>query len=429
MKAIYKQSKGDVLRCFTIVLMSLIYVGEKPLRGEEGIVDLPILIIDTLEELIPGFEPSLITSARIISKELINLRYVDGDQIYEVSLTSSGELLQLSKSVPDQGKLAFLEISAGVDIGIRRLPLRILQSLKHRFPGIYIERLQAIEQRDHRRRMFRIEATHLGSHLDLVLDKHGDVVELSLDSDSDGISDAEEITKGLDRKNEDTDRDGFPDGIERDFHGNPAEAKRTPALLKLCHDCETRVVIITAQTFKGKAFCIEVSESGKPGSWVRLGEAIPGDGEAHDFSIPSDGECRMTMFRLGISDEQGGARVRKDGGADESGDCLVPANLVGREIMVGDGKRLFFNKLNKGQLIEDTDNGMIVTPFSYTFRRSGHCKARVVLTFSVRAGFQTTIYNLTFTADGDSGVFAASEYERGSIEDRFDGTFTISMNP
>lgn len=72
---------------------------------------------------------------------------------------------------------------------------------------------------------------------------------------------------------------------------------------------------------------------------------------------------------------------------------------------------------------------MIVTPFSYTFRRSGHCKAKVVLTFSVRVGFQTTVYNLTFTAEGDAGIFVASEYERGNIEDRFDGTFTISMNP
>ena len=84
---------------------------------------------------------------------------------------------------------------------------------------------------------------------------------------------------------------------------------------------------------------------------------------------------------------------------------------------------------NRGQLIEETARGIIYTQFSYTFRRSGHCKAKVVLTISAIAGFQTTVYNLTFTAEGDSGIFDASAYERGNIEDRFEGNFAITMNP
>ena len=428
MRANQINSKSVSKRYFTVVLMALFLLNGNFLRADD-IENLPIEVVEALEELIPSFDPAMIASVNIASKELIHLECVAEEQLYELSLTIAGELLRMRRSFPDQEKRPFLDIQSGTDIGIRRLPQRILHALKHRFAGIIIERVQAIEQRDHRRRMFRIEAEHMGSRLDLVVKKDGIVVEFSLDSDRDGISDVDELAKGLDRHNDDTDNDGFPDGVENDFLGNPADATRIPTLLKLCHECETKVVVITAQTFRGSDFTIEVSETGKPGDWVRLGESISGDGETHDFSMPSDGACRMTMFRLGISKQEGGARVRKDGGADDSGECLVPEKLIGREIIVGDGKRLFFNKGHKGQLIEDGNNGMIVTPFSYTFRRSGHCKAKVVLTFSVRVGFQTTVYNLTFTAEGDAGIFVASEYERGNIEDRFDGTFTISMNP
>ena len=428
MKLRHEQLESAARRCFQVVLTSLFALCGNSVRAQD-IAELPIEVIEALEELIPSFDPSMIASADFDSKELIKLHCINEDQIYEASLTIQGELLWMRQSHPDQDKRPFLEIPTGVAIGINRLPLRILQVLRHRFPGIIIQKAQAVEPRNHRRRMFRVDAEHMDSRLALVLNKHGDILEFSLDSDNDGLCDVEEIVKGLDRRSEDTDGDGFPDGIEVDFLGNPSDPSRIPTLLKLCHDCDTKVVVITAQTFKGRDFVIEVSETGKPGGWVRLGESISGDGNPHDFTIPSDGPSRMTMFRLGITKEEGGGRVRKDGGADESGDCLVPTRLVGREITIGDGRRLFFNMRNRGQLIEDTGKGMIVTQFSYTFKRSGHCKAKVVLTISAIAGFQTTVYNLTFTSEGDTGIFDASAYERGNIEDRFDGSFAITMNP
>jgi hypothetical protein len=428
MRLRHQQLESAARRCFQLLLIALFAHCGNSLKAQD-ISELPIEVIEALEELIPSFDPSMIASADFDSKELIKVQCINGDQIYEASLTVEGELLWMRQSHPEQDKRPFLEIPAGVDIRINRLPLRISQVLRHRFPGIIIQKAQAVEQRNHRRRMFRVDAEHMDARLALVLDKHGNIVEFSLDSDSDGLCDVEEIVKGLDRRSEDTDGDGFPDGIENDFLGNPSDPSRIPTLLKLCHDCDTKVVVVTAQTFKGRDFVIEVSETGKPGDWVRLGESISGDGSPHDFTIPSDGPCRMTMFRLGITKEEGGGRVRKDGGADESGDCLVPVSLVGREITIGDGRRLFFNMRNRGQLIEETGKGMIVTQFSYTFKRSGHCKAKVVLTISAIAGFQTTVYNLTFTAEGDTGIFDASAYERGNIEDQFDGSFAITMNP
>ena len=398
------------------------------LRAEDN-DHLTIEVVEALEELFPSFDPLMVSSVEIPTKDQVNVECLHSGLFFKLTFTHAGELLSMRSSHSNQDKLPMLNIQPLSEIHVRRLPLRITHALQHQYPEIIINKVQIIQSKVDRKRMFRIEADYLGALIHLVVNKHGEMVELSLDSDSDGLPDADELSRGLDRFAEDTDGDGFPDGIEIDFSGDPSDPTRIPILLKLCHDCDTKVVEITAQTFKGRAFAIEVSETGKPNSWVRLGEPISGDGESHDFTIPSDGICRMTMFRLGISKENPDARVRKDAGADESGECLVPVTLIGREISIGGGRRLFFNMKNRGQLIEETDKGMIVTQFSYTFKRSGHCKAKVVLTFSVRAGFQTTIYNLTFTAEGDSGIFDAREYERGTIEDRFDGSFAITMNP
>jgi hypothetical protein len=70
----------------------------------------------------------------------------------------------------------------------------------------------------------------------------------------------------------------------------------------------------------------------------------------------------------------------------------------------------------------------MVTPFSYTFRRTETCKGRLVLTFSNRHGFETTIYNLTFVNKGGSGAYVANKLEGGVKKSSKEGVFTISMN-
>ena len=287
---------------------------------------LTIEVVEALEELFPSFDRLMVSSVEIPTKDQVHLKCIHSGQFFELTFTHSGELLSMRSSHSNQDKLPMLDIQHLNEIQVRRLPLRITQALKHHYPEIIINKVQIIESRINRKRMFRIEADHLGALILLVVNKHGEIIELSLDSDRDGLADADELSKGLDRFAGDTDRDGFPDGIETDFLGDPSDPNRIPTLLQLCHDCETKVVVITAQTFKGKKFAIEVSETGKPNSWVPLGEAISGDGESHNFTIPSDGTCRMTMFRLGISEENLGARVRKDAGAGVSGDCWCQIN-------------------------------------------------------------------------------------------------------
>ena len=70
---------------------------------------------------------------------------------------------------------------------------------------------------------------------------------------------------------------------------------------------------------------------------------------------------------------------------------------------------------------------MLVTPFAYTFRRSGTCSARLTLNFNTPAGIATTVYTLTFGTDGSTtGAFASNSYSDGSESGEDDGQFTMN---
>ena len=107
----------------------------------------------------------------------------------------------------------------------------------------------------------------------------------------------------------------------------------------------------------------------------------------------------------------------------------MPSTLRGREIVIGQGKRLLFRSNRRGEMIEGGNRGNMVIPFSYTFSKPDHCKARLVLTFTTRKGFETMVYELTFVSKGGSGEFIAKKFGRGRKENAGHGNFTISMNP
>jgi hypothetical protein len=80
-------------------------------------------------------------------------------------------------------------------------------------------------------------------------------------------------------------------------------------------------------------------------------------------------------------------------------------------------------------MVESGDRGNMVVPFSYTFSKPDDCKARLVLTFTTRRGFETMVYELTFVSKGGSGEFVAKKFGKGRKENAGQGNFTISMNP
>ena len=262
-----------------------------------------------------------------------------------------------------------------------------------------------------------------------VINIFGELIHFSLDRDGDGLGDAYEFVCGLNPFDSDSDKDGFPDGLEIENKGDAKNAKIGPKILKMEHDAEAGVMVITVKTCKGKAFLIEANPNGKKDNWYPLGEAINGNGHDLEFNIPDNDFLSNVMIRVGIENSPKPAvRNAPDKPRKKSNKCNVPSTLKGKEIIVGQGRRLVFRNTRRGELIEGGALGNMVTPFSYTFSRPDHCKGKLVLTFSNRHSIETVVYQLTFVNKGASGAYIANKFDQGKKKSAGQGVFTISMN-
>lgn len=264
-----------------------------------------------------------------------------------------------------------------------------------------------------------------------VIDERGQLVQYNIDRDGDGLGDAYELVCGFDPNDADSDKDGFPDGLEHLKEGDPLDSKVLPKILKMYHDQDSNVMVITVSTCRGKNFFLEVNPTGRNEGWEKLGESVLGDGSDKEFTMPSDGFFINAMVRVGVEAPDPGVVMNADKPPKKKSNknCSVPSSLKGREIVISQGKRLLFRSNRRGEMVEGGNRGNMVVPFSYTFSKPDHCKARLVLTFTTRQGFETMVYELTFVSKGGSGEFIAKKFGRGRKENASQGNFTISMNP
>ncbi|MEE2808860.1 MAG: hypothetical protein VYB73_06065 [Verrucomicrobiota bacterium] len=264
-----------------------------------------------------------------------------------------------------------------------------------------------------------------------VIDERGQLVQYNIDRDGDGLGDAYELVCGFDPNDADSDKDGFPDGLEHLKEGDPLDSKVLPKILKMYHDQDSNVMVITVSTCRGKSFFLEVNPTGRNEGWEKLGESVLGDGSDKEFTMPSDGFFINAMVRVGVEAPDPGLVMNADKPPKKKSNknCSVPSSLKGREIVISQGKRLLFRSNRRGEMVEGGNRGNMVVPFSYTFSKPDHCKARLVLTFTTRQGFETMVYELTFVSKGGSGEFIAKKFGRGRKENASQGNFTISMNP
>ena len=264
-----------------------------------------------------------------------------------------------------------------------------------------------------------------------VIDERGQLVQYNIDRDGDGLGDAYELVCGFDPNDADSDKDGFPDGLEHLKEGDPLDSKVLPKILKMYHDQDSNVMVITVSTCRGKNFFLEVNPTGRNEGWEKLGESVLGDGSDKEFTMPSDGFFINAMVRVGVEEPDPGVVMNADKPPKKKSNknCSVPSSLKGREIVISQGKRLLFRSNRRGEMVEGGNRGNMVVPFSYTFSKPDHCKARLVLTFTTRQGFETMVYELTFVSKGGSGEFIAKKFGSGRKENASQGNFTISMNP
>ncbi len=307
------------------------------------------------------------------------------------------------------------------------LPQAVVDVLGRLLPELEIQGVREIEDIWD---SFEITGDVEGASVRVVIAFGGWVLEFEIDRDRDGLGDAVEIENGWDPLDSDSDDDMFPDGVEQERGGNPGDASVTPRVLDIRYDAESKVIVATVETFEGCDFFLEAQGVGSD-VWVRIGEAVRGNGLPQEFAIPGDGFFEGALLRATIA--TGGSTGAEDtpDPANSVGepDCSVPADLVGRQMVVTGGKRLHFKTATRGELVEGSGGDMLITPFAYTFDKRGKCEARVTLTFNTVRGFETTVYRLTFREDGSAGAFIANEFEQGELEDAFHGNFTITMNP
>ena len=405
------------------ILLSISYAFPPVMAAPaEGI---PRVIQDFLEGAVFEFKTDQIRSYDTHPSGMICLEYGNRHRNLKFKFDDQFKLLECKNSFYDELEDSFDLLQ---DITpISQLPLKVSNTIRNLFPGI--ELINYINLVKKGSQLYQIHGLDEDVSVYPIISKFGELIQFSLDRDGDGLGDAYELVCGLDHLDSDSDRDGFPDGLEHANKGDATNPKIGPKILKMNHDAEAGVMVITVKTCKGKAFLIEANPTGEKDKWQPLGEAVVGNGEELEFNMPDNDFFSNVMVRVGIENAPKlGVRKSPDKPRRKSNKCNVPLHLKGKEIIVGQGKRLVFRNARRGELIEGGALGNMVTPFSYTFTRPEHCKGKLVLTFSNRDGFETVIYQLTFVNKGGSGAYIANKFDQGKKESAGQGVFTISMN-
>ncbi|MDB4737304.1 hypothetical protein OAF75_00565 [Verrucomicrobiales bacterium] len=389
--------------------------------------EIPRAIQDFLEGAVADFKPEGVRSYDNHPSGMICIEYGLNGYTSTFKFDLGFKLLESSSDRFKDLEGTF----AGNDdkLPLLRLPSEVEYALRGLFPGLEgIDFRKVVLQGEY---LYQIKGITDSVGVFPVIDEKGQLLQFSIDRDGDGLGDAYELVCGFNPNDSDSDNDGFPDGLEHSKDGDPLDARVLPKILKMHHDTDSNVMVITVSTCRGKNFFLEVNPTGANTGWEKLGEVVQGDGEDKEFTIPSDGFFINAMVRVGVEGGDPDLAMNADMPPRKRSNknCNVPSSLRGREISIGQGKKLMFRSNRRGEMVEGGNRGNMVVPFSYTFSKPDHCKARLVLTFTTRRGFETMVYELTFQAKGGSGEFVAKKFGKGRKENAGQGNFTISMNP
>ena len=389
--------------------------------------EIPRAIQDFLEGAVADFKPEGVRSYDNHPSGMICIEYGLNGYTSTFKFDLGFKLLESSSDRFKDLEGTFAENDD--TLPLLRLPSKVEYALRGLFPDLEgIDFRKVVLQGEY---LYQIKGITDSVGVFPVIDEKGQLLQFSIDRDGDGLGDAYELVCGFNPNDSDSDNDGFPDGLEHSKDGDPLDARVLPKILKMHHDTDSNVMVITVSTCRGKNFFLEVNPTGANTGWEKLGEVVQGDGEDKEFTIPSDGFFINAMVRVGVEGGDPDLAMNADMPPRKRSNknCNVPSSLRGREISIGQGKKLMFRSNRRGEMVEGGNRGNMVVPFSYTFSKPDHCKARLVLTFTTRRGFETMVYELTFQAKGGSGEFVAKKFGKGRKENAGQGNFTISMNP
>jgi hypothetical protein len=281
--------------------------------------------------------------------------------------------------------------------------------------------------------------------------------EGSLDTDRDGLTNAQEYALGTNPYKRDTDGDQYPDGFEVQRGSLPKDIKSVPSLISISHERSggAERILISVYTFSGKNFQIEHCPIAR--NWKPVGNSVMGDGGVWQSRIPVDSLQTCGFFRVSLTDSWisfgGSNRVNKPGvagdtttviaGANGIGDngnggnnnnnggdddCDTPDDVEDLAIELDDSRRFSFGEDGAGHVTEHEGADYIFTPFTYTFRKKSGCKAEIIITYpSDKEVPDKEIIVLDFE-NHIAGSYTSSFYEGGELDSSSSGDFAIVVD-
>ena len=102
----------------------------------------------------------------------------------------------------------------------------------------------------------------------------------TVDTDADGLADADEAAAGTDPNNPDSDGDGMLDGAEVFAGTDPLDPNSLFAILSTEPGFVQDLVLITWVSSPGKQYIVQYSTDLQPGNWIDLNGGNPVNGRA-----------------------------------------------------------------------------------------------------------------------------------------------------
>jgi hypothetical protein len=258
---------------------------------------LPQAVLETLAEVVPGLLVTEIESKGRASGLHFEIEghLEDGSEI-EIKLAADGTIRKIERDGRKVGA------GNGNDddetLTEADLPQAVLDTLAEAAPGIVISEIE--QKGNDNGGLFEIEGSlENGARVEIKISHDGEVRKLKIDSDYDGLGDAEEVEHGSDPNDPDTDDDVFPDGFEQNGGGDPNDADSRPDIADPELTDGGTTIMIIVDTVEGIFFQLEHCTDDAGEMWEPLGDEFPGTGLPVEFSIER-GDLPCGMIRVKV---------------------------------------------------------------------------------------------------------------------------------
>ena len=258
--------------------------------GEDDTVDLPAAVQATIDQYAVGM---VIEESKLKQKLGVSYYKVEGTldgQEIELKIALDGTLLELEKenvgSDDDRGQGHDDQISPDA------LPAAVMAALAEVAPGLVIGKVESLGLVAGQH--FEIKGTLGGKPVEIKINADGTVRKIEIDSDRDGLGDADEHDSGSDPDDSDSDDDAFPDGFERRHGCNHRDNSSRPDIATPTVSDDG--IVISVDTAEGLKFQLERSDDGS--SWSPFGKSFIGSGASVRVALPSEDSSGYVRVRV-----------------------------------------------------------------------------------------------------------------------------------